>query len=152
MTEGPKHVFECIKTTRYLSKPLLAVIDPVIERNAFFAHPESVLLTMALDEREHIKELGLRRILKARQNLQKGKSIRSFMTPKLNFDASDYSEIIQWSSCKVTSPPLLRDITDKTLSELIKTREKPDWKFDVFPCHTQVRTLLNTIINYEYFI
>lgn len=51
LTEGLKHVFESIKTTRYLDKALLGVIDPVIERNYFFTHPENVLVTMALDQR-----------------------------------------------------------------------------------------------------
>lgn len=116
MKEGLKHVFESIKTTRYLDKALLDVIDPVIERNSFFDHPENVLVTMALDKRKHIRELALRNILKAGQNYQKGKSIRNFITPQLNFEANDYLELIQWSSCKVTSPPLLRAISDETLN------------------------------------
>lgn len=62
-TDGPKHVFQAIQTSRYLSDKLLQVIDPVTEWSAFFAQPENVLLAMAVDEREHIRELGYRRIL-----------------------------------------------------------------------------------------
>ena len=66
LTDGPKHVFDLIKSSRFLPENLIKVIDPVIERNAFFAHPENLLLSMIVDERAHIRELGLRRIIKAR--------------------------------------------------------------------------------------
>ncbi|GBN05823.1 hypothetical protein AVEN_268681-1, partial [Araneus ventricosus] len=56
-TDGPKHVFQAIQTSRYLSNELLQVVDPIIQRNAFFAHAENVLLAMLVDEREHIRGL-----------------------------------------------------------------------------------------------
>ena len=82
------------------------VIDPVIQRNAYFGHPENILLAMLTDERKHIRELGLRRILKARtivklpkRTTKKRKStkttaIREFAIPKLNFEATDYVDLI----------------------------------------------------------
>lgn len=48
--DGPKHVFKAIETSRYLPENLLQIIDPVIERNAFFVHPENLLLAMIMDE------------------------------------------------------------------------------------------------------
>ena len=69
-TDGPKHVFLAIQTSRYLSDDLLQVVNPVIGHNAFFAHPEHLLLAMIIDDREHIRELGYR-ILKARQSASK---------------------------------------------------------------------------------
>ncbi|GBO40121.1 hypothetical protein AVEN_81919-1, partial [Araneus ventricosus] len=56
VTDGPKEVFQAIQTSPYLSDKLLQVVDPVIQRNAFFAHPENVLLTMFVDEREYIRD------------------------------------------------------------------------------------------------
>ena len=41
-------------------------VDPVLQRNGYFAHPKNLLLAMISDERQYIRELGLRRILKAR--------------------------------------------------------------------------------------
>ncbi|GBN89933.1 hypothetical protein AVEN_41128-1 [Araneus ventricosus] len=111
-TDGPKHVFQAIQTSRYLSDELLQVVDPVIQRNAFFAHAENVLLAMLVDEREHIWELGHRRILKARQIVPKKKTVRNFTPPKINFQASDYNEIINWNSCVVYPPPMLRDLSE----------------------------------------
>ena len=59
-------MLQTILKTRDLSDTLKAVVDPVIERNAYFAHPENILLCMLGDERKFIRELAMRRILKAR--------------------------------------------------------------------------------------
>lgn len=40
-------------------------IKPVIQRNTFFAHSENII-TMLQDDRDYIRELGWRRIKKAR--------------------------------------------------------------------------------------
>lgn len=66
LTNGPEHIFQVLKSSRFLPENLLQVIDPVIERNAFFAHPENLILSMIVDERAHIRELGLRRIVMAK--------------------------------------------------------------------------------------
>ncbi|GBM92457.1 hypothetical protein AVEN_239987-1 [Araneus ventricosus] len=108
-TDGLKHVFQAIQRSRYLSDELLQVVDPVIQRNAFFEH--NVLLAMLVKEREHIQEIGYRRILKARQIVLKKKTVRNFVPPKINFQASDYIEIINWNSCVVYPPPMLQDLS-----------------------------------------
>lgn len=64
---GPTHIFKVIQTTRQLPENLRQLIDPVIQRNAFFCYPENILLAMAVDERVHVRELAFRRLLKARQ-------------------------------------------------------------------------------------
>ena len=53
-TDDPKLVYQAIQCTRYLSKPLL---DPVIERNGFFAHQEHLLLTISQDDKKIIKRV-----------------------------------------------------------------------------------------------
>ncbi|GBM12727.1 hypothetical protein AVEN_228519-1 [Araneus ventricosus] len=135
-TYGPKHVFQAIQTSRYLSNELLQVVDPIIQRNAFFAHAKNVLLAMLVDERKHIWELGHRRILKARQFVPKKKTVRNFVPPKINFQASDYTEIINWNSCVVYSPPMLRDLNED-IKSLINSETTPIREIQKFPCHTQ---------------
>ncbi|GBN03917.1 hypothetical protein AVEN_137990-1 [Araneus ventricosus] len=122
-TDGPKHVFQAIQTSLYLSDELLQVVDPVMQRNTCFEHPENVLLAMLVDEREHIRELGYRRILKARQIVPK-KTVRNFMPPKINIQASDYIEIINWNSCVVYPPPMLRDLSEDDIKSLINSDTK----------------------------
>lgn len=64
--DDPKHLFKLIQLSRYLPNDLQVVINPVIQRNGFFAHPENLLLCMSFDERKFIRELAMRRIVKAR--------------------------------------------------------------------------------------
>lgn len=136
-TDGPKHVFHVIQTSRYLSDDLREVVDAVIQRNAFFAHPENVLLAMIVDEREHIRELGYRRILKARKTVPKKKTIRNFVLPTINFEASDYTEIVNWTSCVVYPPPILRDLSEDDIKSLINSDNTIIPEIQKFPCHTQ---------------
>lgn len=70
--DGGRHVFETIKKSRYLKKDLHRVVDPVVQRNGYFAHPENLLLSMLTDARPHIRELGVRRIMKARKEAKPG--------------------------------------------------------------------------------
>ena len=60
-------MFETIKKFRYMKEDLRRVIDPVIQRNGYFGHPENLLHGMVADARLHIRELGVRRIMKARK-------------------------------------------------------------------------------------
>ncbi|KAL4718111.1 hypothetical protein ACJJTC_005692 [Scirpophaga incertulas] len=66
--DGSRHLFNIIYSSRYLPDDLKGIVDTVIQRNAYFAHAENVLLAMITDERKHIRELAARRILKARSS------------------------------------------------------------------------------------
>ncbi|GBM74187.1 hypothetical protein AVEN_104810-1 [Araneus ventricosus] len=108
-----------------------------MQRNALFQHPENVLLAMLVDEREHIRELGYRRILKARQIVPKKKTVRNFVPPKINIQASDYIENINWNSCVVYPPPMLRDLSEDDIKSLINSDTTPIREIQRFSCHTQ---------------
>lgn len=138
-TDGPKLVCKMIQTSRYLTEELRNIVDPVIERNGFFAHPEHLMLAMTEDKRNHIRELGLRRILKARQKDASRKQIRTYLPPKLNFKAEEYTELIDWMNCELSSPPLLKATTDDEIKFYIQSAEVPNWNasFNKFPVHTQ---------------
>ncbi|KAK4880956.1 hypothetical protein RN001_004275 [Aquatica leii] len=87
---GAKHLLKSIRLSRYLEKDLRDIVDPVIQRNGFFGHNENIILSMISDERKHIRELGLRRILKARSVLpQKTKNVRVFKLSALCFEANE---------------------------------------------------------------
>ena len=84
-----------IKKSSFLPDEFKAIVQEVIQRNSYFAHSENILLAMLGDERVHFRELGLRRILKARQTDWNG-IIRHFELPKFNFKAEEYFEMIRW--------------------------------------------------------
>ena len=97
-------------------------------------HPENILLCMIADDRQYVRELGLRRIMKAKSLKQ---SIRKFEIPPLNFQAADYIDLIQWSNCTVTVPPLLMDMSEEQLRALVDGHAPPVIDVQNFPCHTQ---------------
>lgn len=133
--QGPQHVFKLIQFSRCFNQKVKEIIDPVIQRNAFFAHPENLLLAMISDKRRDTRELGLRRIIEARKNTTR--SIRVFKLPQLNFSATDYVDMIIWAESQVTSPPLFSHITDEDLIDMMEKLKPIDITFSSFPCHTQ---------------
>ena len=47
---GGLHVLELVHFSRYLDGSIKKILDPVIQRNAYFAHPDNLLLCMVSDE------------------------------------------------------------------------------------------------------
>ncbi|CAH0562737.1 unnamed protein product [Brassicogethes aeneus] len=85
---GPRHLLNLIKRSRYMPCHLRDIVDKIIQINGYFAHPENILLAMLADSRIHFRELGLRRILKSRANVET--EIRKFKIPEINFEATAY--------------------------------------------------------------
>lgn len=92
---------------------------------------------MVPDERVHVRQLAFRRLLKARKQEPKGKSVRTFQPPTINFAASNYIELIDWSKCKLTPPPIMSNVSTQSLEELINTNVLPEFELIKCPCHTQ---------------
>jgi hypothetical protein len=82
----------------------------------FCGHPENVLLAMITDEPPHLRELGLRRIMKARSHVSANK-IRRFRVPPLNLDATECQDMVDWQTLTVTEPPVTMDMTDNELND-----------------------------------
>ena len=81
------------------------IVYLVIQCNAFFAHPENLLLCMINDDSSDIRQLGWKRIKKAREQSE-GKTIRIFQIPDLNFEAEMYCDMINWQKVNLTELPL----------------------------------------------
>ncbi|GBO32274.1 hypothetical protein AVEN_273563-1 [Araneus ventricosus] len=86
---------------------------------------------MLHDSRKHIPELAVRLIFGAREKRNSG-GLRLFKLPKLNFEAADYIDLIYWSNCAVTEPPLTMHIKDKDLEEMCKEEQFPVLTFEEF--------------------
>ncbi|GBM63574.1 hypothetical protein AVEN_173073-1 [Araneus ventricosus] len=114
---GAQHFWKMISLARQLPDNVKQIIYKVFSNNAYFAHPEHLLLTMLHDSIKHIRELADRRILGARDKKTKN-SGSFFKIPELNFEAADYIDyiaLIDWSNCAVTEPPLTMHTKDKGL-------------------------------------
>lgn len=132
--DGPRHLFKLIELTRYLPTTLKNIVDPVIQRNAYFAHPENLLLAMLTDFQPHIRELAARRILKARS--AKPKRLRLFQLPEVNFNASTYYDLLDWQE-NITEPPILKSVTEENLRLFVAQKGEGELNLLRLPCHTQ---------------
>src|SRR6218665_943235 len=135
--DGSLYLWRTIFRSRYLPEVIKAVIDPVIQRNGFFGHPENILLGMISDTRKHIRALGLRRILKSRNDSHPENGVRAFVIPELNFAANDYIDLIDWQNLSITEPPVLSTLSRTDLEEIIASACVPVFQFPKCPCHTQ---------------
>lgn len=91
---------------------------------------------MIADDRQDVRQLGLQRILMARSE-KRGDVIRTFTIPKLNFDTTDYIDMIDWFDTPITSTPLLSRISDATIRSCIQGVNADILPVIRVPCHTQ---------------
>lgn len=129
-------MWKLIKSTRYLPVEFRLIVDPVIQRNAYFAHPENLLLSMLSDENKTVRELAARRILQARSSPHTEKVPRVFEVPQINFDANNYIDLIYWQQ-QFFDPPILRHISNQEINEVIESQGDENLIFLKLPCHTQ---------------
>ena len=87
---------------------------------------------MKFDERTHIRELGLRKILLKAKNDKRKLSERG-----LDFNSTDYVDLINWTGCRVTVPPILSDMSEEQLKSLVTGHSPPIMELQSFPFHTQ---------------
>lgn len=132
--DGPRHLFKLIKLSRYLPTTLKAVVDPVIQRNSYFAHPENLLLAMLTDPQQHIRELAVHRILKSRSATSK--QLPLFQIPTINFNASSYFDLLNWEET-ITEPPILKSVNEENLRLFIEEENNGGIELLHLPCHTQ---------------
>lgn len=135
---GAANLLYLIKASRYLPLKYRIKVDESIQRNAYFAHHENILLGMLHDSREDIRKLACQRILHARKSINI--TVRRFTIPTLNFKAKEYYTLIDWTKTKVTEPPLTKNFTEAELIDLVQNGENSKlWEAKIFqlPCHTQ---------------
>ncbi|KAE8737193.1 hypothetical protein FOCC_FOCC017345 [Frankliniella occidentalis] len=96
--EGPKHLAQMAALTRQFQKKYQGVLQKYVQNNAYFAHPENVLVAMVKDDRPAVRRLALHRILEARKQPANADEVRTFTVPVLNFAAEDYTTLIDWDS------------------------------------------------------
>ena len=134
--DGFENFWKLTKCSRYQAVQLKLMLDPVIQRNAYFAYPENLLLSMLCDEHKTVRELTTRRLLKARSSPHTGKIPRVFEVPQNNFDTNSYFELINWQQ-NYFDPPILRHITNQEINEVIESQGSLNLIYFKPPSHTQ---------------
>lgn len=142
MVYGPIHLAQIVKSSQFLPPVYRKYVNENIAINSYFAHAENITLAMLNDEDEHIRRKGWNRILSARENAPKTKSIRVFRVPDINFSCTNYLDLIDYDKAEHTNPPILIDFpfTRADIDELSSKRilEHEFAKhLKNLPCHTQ---------------
>ena len=125
---GAVHQFYMMTLVRSQSESIQNVVRPVIQRNAYFAHAENVLVAMLADTEKLVRDVAVDKILTARK---RSVEVRAFRVPKLNWDCQTYTDMISWST--FSEPPATRHMPDEVIAS---ARDKP-LSFPEFPCHAQ---------------
>ena len=137
ITSGAINYYSLLRRIISLTSDVKDIVEPVLSRNAYFAHHESILLAMVSDDETNIRRLGWRRIYKARQDAASTKRVRAFTVPKVNFQAQTYIGMVDWQS-NYTEPPMTKMIPNKKILELMESGDFFDTNTRKnIPCHTQ---------------
>lgn len=130
-SDGAPNFWYLTSLLKTVENKYAVIMQRVLRNNSYFANPENILLAMMADTRREIRELAIQRIFQARKQEI---NVRNFELPKtLNFNADDYSKMIDWNNEHVTEPPILKDYGN---AELLKMKNKPLQRI-LIPCHSQ---------------
>ena len=134
---GPRHMLKTVQlVSTYCTDSVKQVVMPVIQRGAWHAHSENMLLAMLGSEDEKQRHFAIKKITEIRGKDNFGdKSVRSFHVPTLNWQASGLYNLIDWTgeSDPVFEPILTSDFSTEQLKQFL---DKPFPVSDI-PCHTQ---------------
>ena len=132
-TDGSKHFLEMIKLMQPLATAIKAVVWPVIQRNAYWAHHENVLLALLADSDTCNRELAIKRVTTIRQASQSSKQdVRSFRVPKVDQNMQNLKDRLPPMERSLTEPPLIKEISTEELNKF--ARNPLTIKI---PCHSQ---------------
>ena len=96
--EGSRHFFKQIETSRILPKQTQPIARANLVRNAYWAHPESLLLSMLTDAEGTVRTKAVEIILGLRGGQDLGdNSPRRFIIPEVIFESLTYTEMIDWN-------------------------------------------------------
>ena len=82
---GAKHFYYMLELSRDLCQASQAIVQKVLQDNAYFAHPENIIIGCLADEREEIRRKAVLYIMAARRNFDPETHPRQFIPPTLNF-------------------------------------------------------------------
>ena len=84
-----------------------------VNRNAYFANPELMMITMLASDDEEERRFAVKVIKeRIRKGADLGNSLpRQFETPSVNFDATNLQTLINWDTVRPSEPLLTATMT-----------------------------------------
>ena len=113
ISQAPLHVFDTLLKCQKLPSQVRKIEIPVIQRNAFGAHHELILVAIVSSINLNHNELAWRRILRSREQSVSDGRIRQLRVPKLNINANSYIDLIDWSDTTISEPSFYLFCDDK---------------------------------------
>ena len=78
MTGDPKNTFVCLQLMKHLNNTKINIVKEVVQRNAFFAHSDQLLLAMCTDRDEAVRREAVNKIRKLRDQYIPNTKDKSF--------------------------------------------------------------------------
>ena len=82
---GAKHLYTMLELSRDLCQKSQETFQKVLQDNAYFAHPENVIIACLADDREVLRRKAVLYIMAARRNFLAENHPRQFIPPTINF-------------------------------------------------------------------
>ena len=119
ITKAPIHYFNILKYSRELLlhdyPQLFQVVIKVLQNNPYNAHHEALLPCMLFDP--EMKDKAVEKIAELREAEKGSKKVRQYQKPNINFNAENYTELLDFKDFN-SSPPLLQDFTMDQIQNL----------------------------------
>jgi hypothetical protein len=131
---GPQHIYNIIKLSRYLPIKYSKIIDEVIQNNGYLWKSENILLAMLGDTSREVHNLAINFFYKIR-NQPAHNAVRKFKVPSINFKASLYINLIDWNTDIFTEPSLTINMPEEEITRFAEGLE--DHEVFKYTCHTQ---------------
>ena len=121
-----KHfLMNVILVEKYCLEEEKSVLHPILQFNAYMAHPENVLISMVGSEKKEERKRGveeIKRIRKVKVSRPRGKKkVRKFKCPELNFKATSLENLSLEFPKNKLEPPLTKTLTTEELEALVDT-------------------------------
>ena len=95
---------------------LQSFIQLGIQHNAFWCHPKAVLLGIAADQDPQVRGPAVQVIMQCRQ--QPREQVRPFLLPKVNFYASNLTELLDWRVERIAESSLTKNLSDAEVQDI----------------------------------
>ena len=134
LQDSAQVLFKQIQLIKLLKEPIADIVKKNVERNAYSAQSETLLLCMLCDTDPIARCLAVNRILSLRQGSEIGDtSVRLFTVPQLVLDCEHYYDMIDWDKEDIFEPVLTSSLS---LAELAAIKSEP-LSIPNYPNHAQ---------------
>jgi hypothetical protein len=134
-TKGPEILYNMIQNIKEIDRTsdiqISNIVLPVLQRNAFSCLGENFLASLLYSSNENHRHVAVGKIQQIRSTPDQ--VLTPTRIPKLNFEAEDWSQLVDVSSINCQQPPCVQKLSDDEL-EAMKTEPASPPEF---PLHSQ---------------